>query len=123
VGANELMRCWIGSLAHRRDAEFAVQPTAVFSCFFGNNQLCKIHRDEDPNHMPHLQIMGPFCSRVAAGWHGGVTLSQGKPTLQMPKLVPVPSSFQVVMILVELLTSRAAGDFQDVRNSWLALHY
>lgn len=62
----------------------------------------------------------------AAGRWGmvwGVTLSQGKPTLQLPKLVPVPSSFKVVMILMEPLKSRTIGDFHDMRDSWLALCY
>lgn len=53
----------------------------------------------------------------------GVTLSQGKPTLQLPKLVPVLSSFKVVMILMEPLMSRTIGDFHDMRDSWLALCY
>lgn len=41
----------------------------------------------------------------------------------MAKLVPVPSSFKVVMILTEAFMPRAIGDFLDVRASGLALLY
>lgn len=106
-----------GSLAHRADADFTVQPTTVVPHFFifGNNQLCKIHRD-----MSHPQMMRPFCRGSVKGGVEGVTLPQGKLTVWVPKLVPVP---KVVMNLMVLLRSRAIGDFQDVRDSLLLLHY
>lgn len=70
-----------------------------------------------PDHRALLQ-------RVRWGMAWGVTLSQSKPPLHMSTLVPVPSSFKAVTILMEqLLMSWAIGDFQDMSDSWLALHY
>lgn len=63
--------------------------------------------------------MGPFCRGSVRGGVEGVTLPQGKPTAQLPNLVPVP---KVVMNLRVLLMSRAIGGFQDMRDSQLLLH-